>query len=894
MRTRSIPGAPSRRRGPSPWRGALLGAAGTVLLSLGGGACASLPDVPTNTCGNGIVEPGEECDTFAPSGARCRSEDEVFACRFDCAKSADGKQSSCPSGFVCGGADGICQKPTGKFGDGAVSFEASAGKMVLGDFDGDGRKDVVAVSKPDIVQQSSARVFYFDGLSSPRSLSLPTVGFSPSVADVDGDGLDDLVLGNYVGINVFLGAADRTLEPQAFGRFPFPPNSKLAAVIVHGVKDPKLAPFGEAAVLFVDTVISGKPAKIVTLGSASADPGEKVFAVLGKGPTDLVGAPIVGNFIESSPCQEIVYGWKGEGELQILSLCEADGSFRKTPELTPKKALALPSGATALGIVAADLNGDGHQDLVVGGAEGSAIAFGRGDGTFSARPDLSPGTEAAKLRCEAFDGQPCPLPLAIDVEASKKFGGPIVALGKSAAFPAAILRATSLTTSGSDIMLGGTVLGLKLSGDWTSVVIADFNGNGIPDVAAASSAGLDVDFYNGTPSGNFNPSKIPTDFPVSKLEVGDFDGDLVNDLALVEVGAGANDQDEVTVAFGRPAGAPEDPLPMGSFPGIKGILSGKFDAKDEMSEIGVLFQLNGDQISALDGDGNRQLLSPFGLSGADSAKAALAGMPGALAVGKFSTTSKLPGVGVVAGQLNDDLEKGLATVRLWFAPFQTETPRLSTAGVSDVVSGVSAFNGLGVSIHSAAGDLDGDGVDELVTVMSSSVKDGTSVVLGKMGKPKFAPEGTPSETLLPGTPVKIDGGASGPLSDLALVDLDGDGKKDGIAFLDQRPSGKLIVFWNDGSLGVTTVLEPPAGKWRGFAVLDYKGALPTTIVGVTDKGVYWFSAGANKRALTANAIDNVAGGQAVAAGDVSGDGIPDLLVANGGRVTVYPGLARKP
>ncbi|MBK7402972.1 MAG: hypothetical protein IPJ34_43795 [Myxococcales bacterium] len=783
---------------PRNLRGALLGVVAATLFSFGG-ACATLPDVPAGQCGNGIVDPGEECDTFASSGARCRSEDEVFACRFDCVKTADGKQPACPAGFVCGEAEGICQRPTGQFGDAAFSFEANAGHMVLGDFDGDGRKDLVASSRPDNAALTTSRVFFFDGISSaPRGVAIPTVGYFPVAADLNGDGLSDLVLGSPQGINVFLGAADRQLDPQAYGRFPLPPGSKVAAMIVHGLaptrdtKDAKDAPFGEAAILFAETTLGGVP---------------------------------------------------------------------------------VPS-----------------------------VAFGRGDGTFSGRPDLSPGSELTKLALAGLEGA-CPNILAFESPASvssyKKLGGPLAVFPRSAvAGDPRIVRISKVAEVGGKIEVSGPTVAVKSSGDWSSALIADLNGNGLSDVVGGSDTALDLDFYNGTPSGALNPTKITTDFPVKNLVAGDVDGDLVADLVFVEIGGGDDGNDEIDVAYGSPAGAPEDPFVVGQFGTVTQLLAGRFDEVDETAEVGAVYANKvsvGDQITVLDGNGSRQLLSPFGLSNAEAARA-VAGRPFSVCAGHFDATKSIE-LASVAGE--QSIAPQFSPLRMWYVPVQSTSPQLTSAGMGALLKEVQATAlGSGEVVRAAAGDLDGDGIDELVLLAPRADKaSGMVLTLGKMGPLPSPPAGAPTTGFLQFAKVLPVGTLTGnQLSDLAVTDLDGDGKKDVVVYVG---GAELVILWNDGvgTTDPTTAArpEPPAGKWRGFTVLDYGKTLAPVLIGVTEKGVYRLEpSAANKRVLVPSQLAGLDGGQAIVAGDVSGDGIPDLLVASGGRVSVYPGLARKP
>src|SRR6185369_5207332 len=67
---------------------------------------------------------------------------------------------------------------------------------------------------------------------------------------------------------------------------------------------------------------------------------------------------------------------------------------------------------------------------------------------------------------------------------------------------------------------------------WTVAVVGDLNDNGLPDIIAGSSKALNLEFLNNAGGGVFNPSILPTEGPPAYLAIGDFDGDLVNDVAF--------------------------------------------------------------------------------------------------------------------------------------------------------------------------------------------------------------------------------------------------------------------------------------------------------------------------------------------------------------------------
>src|SRR5690606_13437530 len=162
-------------------------------------------------------------------------------------------------------------------------------------------------------------------------------------------------------------------------------------------------------------------------------------------------------------------------------------------------------------------------------------------------------------------------------------------------------------------------------GPWVTARLGDFNADGWPDLGAvvqhgAAPAGLEI-LINGQ-TGLFNrfpvhPERPPRTEP-GALAVADFDGDLVDDVALVEDGRDV-EPDEVSVVFGARDGGFGNPVAMGEIDQIVQIgaarMAAGLSSLDSTSDLLVLSDSGDDQaLAILLGDTSRRMIAPYFLS----------------------------------------------------------------------------------------------------------------------------------------------------------------------------------------------------------------------------------------------------------------------------------------
>jgi hypothetical protein len=831
--------------------------ASALLVTLEG--CTNFPIIETDECGNAVQEPGEDCDTFVDvPGAICRAPGTVGACHFDCRENADGTRGRCPGPkdgrpeMGCA-ADGVCRVATHEFeAPELISTDISAW-LSSADFDGDGQAEVISAEPPDQLQQARFRLHYFDfDTDLVETRTFPRATTRPIARRLDANRTDDLVFSNF-SIGMLPGREDRALLPATFSSYVVD-GAPLRAVSVSD------EPVGDALGLAAFTTIGRSSGVYVP----SRDSGKLALRhQLSRPVAELEGVPLAADLVTTpdSPCAEVIFGYRGDDALRVLDLCEvgtnsldAELLWRDAPR---EQVVSLPRGVKLDSQpLAADLDGDGHLDLLVGGAGNTYVAYGDGERLQA---------EAALLTIPV-EGAPEPVALATPLAA-----GDITGDGA-----ADFVLPTGVVGSRKSRVDGRTVYFPSFQNNaqpWTTAFVADLNGNGLSDVIAATDGAPGLSFL----SGNAGPfpvgAHIATRGSVSFLSTGDFDGDLIGDVAYVE--GSSSGTDLLAISYGARDQVPLEPLRVAELRGVQQLgrqrdagLDDVFMASTERDN----GKLRG-KFTLFGGDASRLPFAPYTLVTFANDGELEDNFCPALMVGSFTNPGQLDVLAIGSKNLRQSWNQ-------WLLSDIGSGKTLPQPLDGMLLDGVRPITqepiGVRLSVAGAAADLDGDGIDEALWLMPESPSACTLL--------SYQVDAAQKKVSLQG---RLTFEEPCVLPELVAEDLNDDQRPELVLSLGdaEHVASSLQILWNDGSgafsLEDRSFVRAPDGQGvRSFSLFP---TLPRRLAFVTDAALFTAAPGADVRTWPVKPGPGVfEGARSVVASDPNGDGFPDLVVADAG------------
>jgi hypothetical protein len=328
----------------------------------------------------------------------------------------------------------------------AVEYNTGIGafSLVVGDFNGDGKADIVTGNEgnPALGAPGSISVLVGDGDGTFQPARTSYLSFSVKsirAADLNGDGKLDLMMADFSDlVYVMLGNGDGTFQaPVAY--FVGPDTKMVVAGDFNGDGKPDLA-----------VAVAGKNSVAILLGNGNGTFAAPTLFAVGPNPRYLAVADFNG---DGKP--DLAVANNGSNYLSIL-LGNGNGTFRSQINVA---AADIPEA-----IDVADLNGDGKLDLVVADyTDKVSVLLGNGNGTFRPATTYHAGQSPKSIVVADFNGDG-----KLDIAVLDHNGNYVaIMLGKGdGTFRSGI--AYSAGENAEEMALG------------------DFNGDGKPDLAFAN------------------------------------------------------------------------------------------------------------------------------------------------------------------------------------------------------------------------------------------------------------------------------------------------------------------------------------------------------------------------------------------------------------------------
>jgi hypothetical protein len=473
----------------------------------------------------------------------------------------------------------------------------------------------------------------------------------------------------------------------------------------------------------------------------------------------------------------------------------------------------FPTGNQPTGIAVGDFNGDGRQDVAVTnqGDDTVSVLLGQPNGTLGPKTDFPTGMSPAAVVVADFNHD----------------GKSDIAVVDASGFVSILLGNGDGTFNPHvDYATGVAPVGL---------VVADFNRDGIADVAVVDSCGTTCGFVSillGKGDGTFTPHvDYETGVAPSGLVVADFNGDGIADLAVAD--SCGSTCGFVSILLGKGDGTFQTHTDFSSSPGPWGIATGDFNG-DKIPDLVLTHSDAPWALTIMKGNGDgtfqpeHQIATDLATSTVNSAD-----VNGDGKLDLVLTVNSQGGPGVFLGNGDGTFQAEVTYVSGAY-PLALAIQDINGDGTPDLLvtdwssNSITALlgNGNGTfspktslppspsssvplsSMAAVVGDFNGDGIPDLALAEGSSDYTNTGVVSVLLGKGKGAFQ------------TSVNSNSNGALFAIAAADFNGDGRLD-VAL--SNGNGAAVMLGNGAGgfgapLQIVNTLATPA---RGLAVGDF-------------------------------------------------------------------------